>query len=46
VLPFTGLHHPSWVAIDTSGNIYVTDSDNNRVVKLPAGRRDPAGLPR
>ena len=34
VLPFTGLNYPEWVAVDGAGNIYVTDRDNNRVLKL------------
>jgi serine/threonine protein kinase, bacterial len=37
VLPFTGLNKPDGVAVDTAGNLYVTDLSNNRVVKLPAG---------
>jgi serine/threonine protein kinase, bacterial len=37
VLPFTGLDDPVGVAVDTAGNVYVTDNGNNRVVKLPAG---------
>ncbi|WP_156297170.1 serine/threonine-protein kinase PknD [Mycobacterium paragordonae] len=36
VLPFTGLNGPLGVAVDVNGNIYVTDSGNNRVVKLAA----------
>ncbi len=34
-LPFTGLNRPMGVAVDTAGNVYVADSDNNRVLKLP-----------
>jgi serine/threonine protein kinase, bacterial len=34
VLPFTGLYHPSGVAVDTADNVYVNDG---RVVKLAAG---------
>jgi serine/threonine-protein kinase len=37
VLPFTGLNQPGAVAVDTAGNLYVTDNGNNRVVKLAAG---------
>jgi DNA-binding beta-propeller fold protein YncE len=34
VLPFTGLDRPVGVAVDVNGGVYVTDSGNNRVVKL------------
>jgi ipoprotein LpqH len=34
VLPFTGLNNPDGVAVDTAGDLYVTDLNNNRVVKL------------
>ena len=37
VLPFTGLDRPLGVAVDAKGNVYVTDSGNNRVVELAAG---------
>jgi serine/threonine-protein kinase len=36
-LPFTGLNQPYAVAVDTAGDVYVTDWGNNRVLKLPAG---------
>ncbi len=36
-LPFTGLHRPSAVAVDSAGSVYVADAGNGRVVKLPAG---------
>ena len=34
-LPFTGLGRSWAVAVDTGGNLYVTDSINDRVLKLP-----------
>ena len=37
VPPFTGLHWPHGVTVDTAGNPYVTDTGNNRVLKLGAG---------
>jgi serine/threonine-protein kinase len=36
VLPFTGLNQPYAVAVDTAGDVYVTDWGNNRALKLPA----------
>jgi len=36
-LPLTGLLTPYDVELDVIGNVYVADSGNNRVVKLPAG---------
>jgi DNA-binding beta-propeller fold protein YncE len=37
VLPLTGLNNPSGVAVDTAGNLYVTDGWGDRVLKLAAG---------
>lgn len=37
VLPFTGLDGPLGVAVDPQGNVYVTDTGNNRVLKLAPG---------
>jgi len=35
-LPFTGLNEPGDVAVDTTGNVYLLDEGNFRVLKLPA----------
>jgi DNA-binding beta-propeller fold protein YncE len=56
VLPFTGLENPHDLAVDTAGNVYVTDlrhtkdqaghpSVNRRVIKLPAGSNTQTVLP-
>jgi len=57
VLPFTGLHEPYDVAVDTAGNVYVADANNaagnafpadtiyNRVLELTAGSTTPVELP-
>jgi serine/threonine protein kinase, bacterial len=44
VLPFPGIAY-SGVAVDTGGNLYVTDFNNNRVLKLAAGASVPTPLP-
>ncbi len=49
-LRFTGLKAPEGVAVDTAGNVYVTDdagltSGINRVLKLPAGSSTQVQLP-
>jgi hypothetical protein len=31
----TGLNQPGRVAVDSTGNLYVTDYDNKRMLKLP-----------
>jgi hypothetical protein len=36
VLPFTGLNGPTYVAVDAAGNLYVNDTGNGRVLKLPS----------
>ncbi len=36
-LPFVGLNEPVAVVVDRGGNVYVADSENDRVMKLPAG---------
>ena len=55
-MPFAGLSRPAGVAVDGAGNVYVTDSDNNLVLKMPddgsgpqtelpfAGLSRPAGV--
>ncbi|MFZ2241717.1 MAG: serine/threonine-protein kinase [Gordonia amarae] len=45
VLPFTGLHRPSGIAVDSTGAVYVADPDNNRVLKLATGADSPTELP-
>lgn len=45
VLPFTGLTGPEGVAVDTSGGVYVSNIDNDRVMKLPAGSTKQTVLP-
>jgi len=36
VLPLTGLSRSGGVAVDDGGSVYVTDTVNDRVLKLPA----------
>jgi serine/threonine protein kinase, bacterial len=45
VLPFTGLDNPEEVAVDAKGDVYVTDSGNNRVLKLAAGSTSQTVVP-
>ncbi|NDV10850.1 protein kinase [Rhodococcus sp. IEGM 248] len=35
-LPFTGLNSPVGVAVNTAGDLFVADTDNNRILKLAA----------
>ncbi|ABG99584.1 serine/threonine protein kinase (plasmid) [Rhodococcus jostii RHA1] len=44
-LPFTSLSQPEGVAVDTVGSVYVTDHDNNQVLKLAAGSTTQTVLP-
>ncbi|MGK8552870.1 serine/threonine-protein kinase, partial [Nocardia gipuzkoensis] len=44
-LPFPGVSLPTGVAVDTAGNVYVTDMGNDRVLKLAAGASTPTPLP-
>ena len=54
-LPFAGLMGPKSVVVDAAGNVYVTDSSNTPVRKMPArsdvevklpitGLKDPTGI--
>ena len=45
VLPFTGLTYPIGVAVDAAGNVYLTDTGNDRVLKLAAGSNEQTVLP-
>ncbi|MEU4343182.1 serine/threonine-protein kinase PknD [Nocardia sp. NPDC023852] len=44
-LSFTGVSLPTDVAVDTAGNVYVTDMGNDRVVRLAVGASAPTPLP-
>ncbi|TSD93639.1 protein kinase [Skermania sp. ID1734] len=44
-VPFTGLDRPRGVAVDGSGNIYVADHGNHRILELAAGSTTPIELP-
>ena len=45
VLPFTGLDRPVNVAVGIDGDVYVTDSGNNRVVKLAGNPNAQSVMP-
>ena len=45
MLPFNDLDIPSDVAIGATGDVYVTDFGNDRVLKLAAGASSPTVLP-
>jgi hypothetical protein len=44
-LPFTGLSLPEGVVVDSTGNVFVADVGNSRVVELPAGSGTQQTLP-
>ena len=44
-LPFSDLHVPHGVAVDATGNVYITDAIANRVLKLAAGTSAQTVLP-
>jgi uncharacterized protein (TIGR03437 family) len=39
----TGLHFSSGLAVDASGNLYVADTANNRILRYPKPMAQPAG---
>jgi hypothetical protein len=43
--PFTGLNFPYGITVSTAGDVFVTDSGNGRVLKLPAGSDTQVELP-
>jgi serine/threonine protein kinase, bacterial len=45
ILPFTGLTGPEGVAVDSVGSVYVTNIENDRVVKLPPDSTKQTVLP-
>lgn len=45
VLPFTGLTGPEGVAVDRAGNVYVSNVENDRVMKLTTGSTRQSVLP-
>jgi serine/threonine-protein kinase len=45
VLPFTGIQGTWGVAVDAAGDVYVADTSNNRVLKLPDGSATQSVLP-
>jgi len=45
LLPFTGLTYPSGMAVNSAGDLFLTDSLNDRVLKLAAGSAEPTVLP-
>ena len=45
MLPFTGISVPWGVVVDAAGNVYVSEHDNNQVLKLPPDSNAPTPLP-
>jgi sugar lactone lactonase YvrE len=45
VLPFEGLGRPGGLAVNAAGDVYITDVDGDRVLKLAVGSNEPTVLP-
>ncbi|WP_155948805.1 NHL repeat-containing protein [Mycobacterium sp. URHB0044] len=45
VLPFSDLTYPSGIAVSAAGDVYLTDTDSDRVLKLAAGSDEQTVLP-
>ena len=45
VRPFPRLNAPWGIAVDSAGDVFVTERDTNTVVKLAAGQSEPTMLP-
>jgi streptogramin lyase len=45
VLPFNALTYPSDVAVSAAGDVYITDTGNDRVLKLAVGSKEQTVLP-
>jgi uncharacterized protein (TIGR03437 family) len=41
----TGLSGPTGIAVDRQGNLYVVDTDNNRILRFPKPFSQPGGAP-
>lgn len=44
-LPFTGITSPTGIAVDATGDVYVTETWNDQVLKLAAGSNEQTMLP-
>ncbi len=44
-MPFTGLNHPTGVAVDNAGAVYVTDAGNTGCSSCRRGRAPQSELP-